>query len=98
MFDKTELTSKILKKLNSVKGKKAKFNKGDLVHLTLKGLQKFNKQRIPGKFSNEYSQALSKLYDNKAAGKVEHVFPSGSMNVRFGKTVFDIKPYMVEKA
>jgi SepF-like predicted cell division protein (DUF552 family) len=87
-----------MKKYNEMSEAKSKFSVGDIVMLTLKGLQQFNRKRSETKSANEFSRMLGDLYDKKIKGKVEKVFPSGSMNVRFGKTVFDIKPFMVEKA
>ena len=81
----------------SVNEKKSEFKEGDKVKLTLKGLQRMNRGRIPG-ISNDYSRSLSKIRDKDITGTVERVFPSGiNMNVRFDGVLYDIKDYMVVK-
>ena len=85
-----------LQTTESVNEKKSEFEEGDMVKLTLKGLQKMNRHRTPG-ISNDYSRSLSKIRDKDIAGTVEKVFPGGSMNVRFDGVLYDIKDYMVVK-
>jgi len=74
-----------------------KFQVGDKIKLTLKGLQQFNRNRSISDFSNKFSQKLGKFYNANKVGQVEYVFDSGSMNVLFDNTTYHIYPYMVEK-
>lgn len=74
-----------------------KFQVGDKIKLTLKGLQQFNRDRSINDFSNKFSRKLGKFYDENKVGQVEYVFDSGSMNVLFDDTTYHIYSYMVEK-
>ena len=97
-YDLSGQPTEFMKINKMAKGGKVKtFEVGDKVKLTLKGIKEFNRNRNVGKFSNEFSRKLGKLYDENEVGIVERVFDSGSMNVVFSGNTFDIKPYMVKK-
>ena len=72
------------------------FRKGDKVMLTLKGLQEYNKHRVPTKFSNEYSRELGAFYRKGVVGTITYDKPN-NLSVSFNGTNYGVKEYMIEK-
>lgn len=74
----------------------ASFKKGDQVRLTLKGIQEYNRHRVPTKFSNEYSRELGEILNKGVIGTITYDKP-GNLSVSFNGTNYGVKEYMIEK-
>lgn len=80
--------------------KTSNFNVGDRVKVSEDGL-KIHSRKTPAhmgfsQFTIDWRNKLLDIKKRNVIGTVERIFPSGSMNVDFEGTIYDVPEYVVE--